>query len=72
MKKETATEWLFEKLWETAKDKLDWHTFLDVAKEMEKLQIAEAYYTGDKNGCGFYDYCTQEDAINYYKETYGK
>lgn len=43
---------------------------IDQAKEMEKEQIAEAYYIGDKNGCGCYDYCTKEDSEQYYKETY--
>ena len=38
----TAVEWLFEKLWETPKDKLTWHSILEQAKQMEKEQsIAE-------------------------------
>jgi hypothetical protein len=70
--KQTATEYLFEKLWETPKDKLTWNAILEQAKEMEQYQIEEAYYVGDKNGCGCYDYCTKEDAQQYYKETYDK
>ena len=70
MKKQTAIKWIFEKLWETPKDKLTWDALLEQAKQIEIEQIADAYYIGDKNGCGCYDYCTQEDAINYYKETY--
>jgi hypothetical protein len=40
--KQTATEWLFEKLWETPKDKLTWHSILEQAKEIEKQQIIDA------------------------------
>jgi hypothetical protein len=60
--KQTATEFLFEKLWETPKDKLTWNAILEQAKEMEKQQIMEAHYA-PKYGC-FRE--------QYYKETYGK
>ena len=40
--KQTLVEWLFEKLWETPKDKFTWHSILEQAKQMEKEQsIAE-------------------------------
>jgi len=38
MKQQTAVEYLFEKLWETPKDKLIWHSILKKAKEIEKEQ----------------------------------
>ena len=31
--KKTATEWLFEKLWDSPKDKLTWNAILEQAKE---------------------------------------
>ena len=34
----TAVEWLFEKLWNTDKDKLTWHSLLETALEMEAKQ----------------------------------
>ena len=37
----TAVEYLFEKLWNTDKDKLTWYAILKQAKEMEKEQIKE-------------------------------
>ena len=37
--KQTATEWLFQQLWETPIDKLTWYAILKQAKEMEKEQI---------------------------------
>lgn len=40
--KQTATEWLFNKLLETPKDKFEWYAILDKAKEMEKDQIISA------------------------------
>jgi hypothetical protein len=63
--KTTATEFLFEKLWETPKDKLDWNAIFKVAKQMEQYQIEEAWdsaYGGDNN----------HDGEQYYKEQYDK
>jgi hypothetical protein len=37
--KQTAVDWLFNRLWETPKDKFEWHSILIKAKEMEKEQI---------------------------------
>ena len=60
----TAVEWLFEKLWETPKDKFTWHSILEKAKAMEKEQIIDAYDKGEFNqGCN-------EDAEQYYNENY--
>ena len=47
MKKQTATEWLFEKLWETTKDKLTWNALLEQAKQMEEqdnIKILKCYH----------------------------
>lgn len=44
--KQTAVEWLFQKLWDEPKDKLTWYGMLKQAKEMEKQQIIEAYRKG--------------------------
>jgi hypothetical protein len=38
MAEKTATEWLFEQLWNTDKDKFVWHSLLEQAKEMEAKQ----------------------------------
>jgi len=62
--KQTSVEWLFEKLWETPKDKFTWNTILSKAKQMEKEQIIDAYDKGEFNqGCN-------EDAEQYYNENY--
>ena len=39
--KQTATEWLFQQLWETPIDKLTWYAILQQAKEMEKEQLKQ-------------------------------
>ena len=38
--------------------------------EKEKQQIKKSYLEGDGNGCGCYDFLTNEDAEQYYNETY--
>jgi hypothetical protein len=38
MAEKTATEWLFEQLWNSDKDKFVWHSLLEQAKEMEAKQ----------------------------------
>jgi hypothetical protein len=62
--KQTATEFLFEKLWETPKDKLTWNAILEQAKEMEKQQIIYAH----SNGRSILP--PNENGEQYYKETY--
>jgi hypothetical protein len=68
--KQTAVDWLFNRLWDTPKDKFNWHSILEEAKQMEKEQIKEAYKIVDLD-------IQHEDVgeINseqYYKETYEK
>ena len=38
--------------------------------EKEKQQIKNSYLDSDGNGCGCYDFLTNEDAEQYYNETY--
>ncbi len=42
VKSMTAAEWLFQELWETPKDKLNWYAILKKAKEIEKEHIINA------------------------------
>jgi len=44
--KQTATEWLFQRLWETPIDKLTWYAILEQATAMEKEQIKDAHING--------------------------
>ena len=74
--KQTAIEWLFEKLWNTDKDKFTWYAILKQAKEMEKEQILRAYDIGSNEG---YDLAKideieeghyMKEPIEYYNETF--
>ena len=43
MSKQNSIEFLFEKLWNTPKDKFEWNSILNQAKEMHKQEITGAY-----------------------------
>jgi hypothetical protein len=43
MSKQNSIEFLFEKLWDTPKDKFEWNLILNQAKEMHKQEIVGAY-----------------------------
>jgi hypothetical protein len=62
--KHKATDWMFDQLWETPKDKLAWFKILMDAKQMEKEQIEDAYWEGIFNGQFL-------DGKGYYNENYG-
>ena len=66
----TAVKELYERLWETNKDKFTWIAILDDILGKEKKQIINAY----KEGCSdsILDESTDEErAEEYYNETYG-
>ena len=67
--KQTATEWLFHKLWDTPKDKFNWYALLKKAEEMHEKQIKNAY----EDGCisEMYELNAQYTAEKYYNENYG-
>lgn len=62
--KQTAVDWLFNRLWETPKDKFTWHSILEEAKEMEEEQIRMAFIEGK------YDNKKYINSEIYYQETY--
>ena len=65
--KQTAVEWLVEKLWNTDKDKFTWYAILKQAKEMEKqkmIEFAQSYAVIHCMGD------ITKDAEQYYNETY--
>lgn len=39
----SSVEWLFHKLWNTPKDKLNWHSILKQAKEMHTIEHLETW-----------------------------
>jgi hypothetical protein len=62
--KQTAVDYLFEKLWGIHKDKFTWQMILKEAKQKEKRQIKDAYNYGQQ--IPPFEYAEQ-----YYNETYG-
>jgi hypothetical protein len=44
--KQTAIDYLFEKLWETPKDKFMWHYYLAKAKKMEECYLNRYHLKG--------------------------
>jgi len=72
--KQTAVDWLFNRLWDTPKDKFTWYAILTDAKEMEKDQIKQAYLDSSRETCLSYGENPPHDdpkfAELYYKNTY--
>jgi|LakMenEpi03Aug12_release.lakeMendotaPanAssembly.Ray.scaffolds.fasta_scaffold252082_2 hypothetical protein len=66
--KETAVDYLFQKLWDTPKDKLTWYKILIDAKVIEKEQIKEAYKIVDLDIQ--HKDVGEINSEEYYKETY--
>ena len=60
--KQTAVDYLFQKLWNTPKDKLTWYKILVDAKVIEKDEIMNAYLDGYKS----HPYLAEQ----YYKENF--
>jgi hypothetical protein len=68
----TATQWLFDKLWDTPKDKFEWYAILKEAEEKFQDDVTEAFDDGQ------WDYCTctvngtePKEPKEYYNETFG-
>ena len=66
MKKETAVEWLYEISKKRELDNFD----LELALVMEKLQIVDAFNSGDF--MHHYKIDIDKDGYEYYNEIYGK
>jgi hypothetical protein len=65
MKNQTATDWLFRKLWDEPQDKFTWYALLQQAKEMEREQIMNAWIATDNE-------LQRIAAEQYYNETFKK
>jgi hypothetical protein len=63
MKNQTATDWLFRKLWDEPQDKFTWYALLQQAKEMEREQIMNAWIATDNE-------LQRIAAEQYYNETF--
>jgi hypothetical protein len=71
--KTTATEWLFEKLWDSPKDKFTWNAILEQANKMFEQQQYDFYMKGNFEGRGNYEEPTNKDDFELaYKKEYDK
>ena len=70
--KETAVDFLFQKLWDNPKDKLTWYKFLIDAKEIERQQIKEDYKCGACDLEIQYSDVGEINSEKYYRENYGQ
>jgi hypothetical protein len=66
--KQTAVEFLYEALSEEPKDIFMWQIILQQAKEMERMQIKDAYSAGVWE-IGYFN--RTPDSNKYYEENYG-
>lgn len=63
--KQTAVDWLFNRLWEIPKDDMIWNSLLKEAKQREKMQIERANLNGASATL-----LHKFELGKYYKETY--
>ena len=45
----TPVDWLFQKLWDTPKDKLNWYALLEQAKQKQLELVSQSYDAGTKD-----------------------
>jgi hypothetical protein len=65
-----ATQWLFDQLWDTPKDKFTWYALLKKANKMHENQIMDAYI--ERMDCTDKKEMRRIMGGQYYKETFGK
>ena len=61
--KQSSIEWLFHKLWDTPKDKLNWYAIAEQAKAMHKEEIVNSWMATDNE-------LQRIAAEHYYNETF--
>lgn len=69
MSKQSSVQWLFQKLWDTPKDKLEWQSIFLMAHEMHKEEIINSYQAGDGDAYNLDE--TRDFGEQYYNETFG-
>ena len=65
-KKQSSVEFLFEKLCNTPKDKFEWHTILQQAKEIHKKEIIKSCGAGYVSASNGFPLQEAIDYANYY------
>ena len=65
MNKQSSVQWLFQKLWDTPKDKFEWQSIFLMAHEMHRKEIEEAWL----DRVAYWD--SEKEAEQYYTKTFG-
>lgn len=65
MSKQSSVQWLFQQLWDTPKDKLEWQSIFLMAHQMHQEEILDAWL----DEAAIFD--SKEKAEQYYNETFG-
>lgn len=68
-KTQTSVDFLFEKLWNTPKDKFEWNAILEKAKTAHKLEILSAFVTGELDSVDYFDGVNDCEEV-YYNKTF--
>lgn len=64
MNKQSSVQWLFQKLWDTPKDKFEWQSIFLMAHQMHKEEIIESWIATDNE-------LQRLAAEQYYTKTFG-
>ena len=72
MSKQSSVEFIFEKLWDTPKDKFEWNTMLQQAKAIHKEEIMDAFEFGTNNGVAHCHGHQLEKPIEYFNYTFNQ
>jgi hypothetical protein len=68
-KAQTSVDFLFEKLWDTPKDKFEWNAILEKARTRHKLEILSAFVTGELDSVDYFDGVNDCEEV-YYNKTF--
>jgi hypothetical protein len=71
--KKTALQWFIEQIENhNGVTRAGFQKCIDEALQMEKEQIIDAYLCGDSNGCGCYEWSTEDEALEWFNEKYNE
>jgi hypothetical protein len=68
-KTQTSVDFLFEKLWDTPKDKFEWNAILERARTLHSLEILSAFVTGELDASDYNDGVNNAEEV-YYNKTF--
>lgn len=71
MNKQSSVQWLFQKLWDTPKDKFEWQSIFLMAHQMHKEEMIESYCQGCLDMTNDDTIFPRETSEQYYNETFG-